>query len=166
MCMAVGNVSLDDWLRFTSSLGWIGFCDPRRPPRSSMARLAITSLAFMLVWVPLPVCQTDRGKWASRRPSMTSSAAVTMARALSSGRRPSSRFTSAQAFFSTPRARITGRGNRSPPISKCSSDRWVCAPQYRSAATSMLPIVSRSVRVVAAMIVSSRGALERVCPLA
>ncbi len=36
------------------------------PPASSIARLAITSLAFMLVWVPLPVCQTRSGKCASR----------------------------------------------------------------------------------------------------
>ena len=27
-----------------------------------MARLAITSLTFMLVWVPDPVCQTTSGK--------------------------------------------------------------------------------------------------------
>ena len=28
-----------------------------------MARFAITSLAFMLLWVPEPVCQTTSGKW-------------------------------------------------------------------------------------------------------
>jgi hypothetical protein len=72
-----------------------------------------------------------------------------MARALSSDRSPSSWFTSAQAFFRIPKARIISRGKRSPPMRKCSSERWVCAPQYRSAGTSMLPIVSFSVRVVA-----------------
>ena len=40
--------------RLTSSFGWIGFFEPSSPPASSMARLAMTSLAFMLVWVPLP----------------------------------------------------------------------------------------------------------------
>ena len=64
-----------------------------------MARLAITSLAFMFVWVPLPVCHTTSGKWSSRRPAITSSAAWTMARALSSGRSPSSRFTSAAGLL-------------------------------------------------------------------
>jgi hypothetical protein len=28
------------------------------PPAISMARLEMTSLTFMLVWVPEPVCQT------------------------------------------------------------------------------------------------------------
>ena len=62
MCMAVGKVSLEDWLRLTSSFGWIGFFEPSSPPRISIARLAMTSLAFMLVCVPLPVCQTTSGK--------------------------------------------------------------------------------------------------------
>ena len=42
------------------------------PPAISMARLAMTSLAFMLDWVPEPVCQTRSGKWSSSFPSMTS----------------------------------------------------------------------------------------------
>jgi hypothetical protein len=33
-----------------------------RPPSISIARLAMTSLAFMLVCVPEPVCQTTSGK--------------------------------------------------------------------------------------------------------
>ncbi len=56
-CMAVGYVSLDDWPMLTWSLGWTGRLLPRTPPASSMARLAMTSLAFMLVCVPEPVCQ-------------------------------------------------------------------------------------------------------------
>ena len=127
--MAVGKTSLEDCERFTSSLGCTGFLEPSMPPMSSMARLAITSLAFMLVWVPLPVCQTTRGKWSSSLPSITSSAARMIASALSAGRRPSSRFTMAQAFLTKPSARMNSRGNRSPPILKCSSERWVCAPQ-------------------------------------
>jgi hypothetical protein len=43
----------------------------------------MTSLAFMFVWVPLPVCQTLSGKWSSSRPSMTSSAAAMIRRARS-----------------------------------------------------------------------------------
>ena len=87
MCIAVGNVSFEDWLRLTSSFGWTSR-EPSVPPRSSVARFAITSLTFMFVWVPLPVCHTTSGKWSSRRPSITSSAAATMARALSSGQEP------------------------------------------------------------------------------
>ena len=56
------SVSLDDCDMLTSSLGWIGFFEPRTPFASSMARLEITSLTFMLVCVPEPVCQTTRRK--------------------------------------------------------------------------------------------------------
>ena len=42
---------------FTWSFGWTGTLEPITPPLSSMARFEITSLAFMLVCVPLPVCQ-------------------------------------------------------------------------------------------------------------
>ena len=69
MCMAVGKVSLDDWDMLTSSLGWTGSFEPITPPAISMARLEITSLAFMLDWVPLPVCHTLSGKWSLSLPS-------------------------------------------------------------------------------------------------
>ena len=147
MCMAVGKVSLEDWLRLTSSFGWIGFFEPSSPPRISIARLAMTSLAFMLVCVPLPVCQTTSGKWSSSSPSMTSSQAWMMAFAFSAARTPRSALTIAQAFLRMPKARIISRGKRSPPILKWASERSVWAPQYRSAGTSTLPIVSDSVRV-------------------
>jgi peptide methionine sulfoxide reductase MsrB len=61
ICMAVGNVSFDDCDMFTSSLGWIGFFDPISPPAISIARLEITSFTFILVCVPLPVCQMRSG---------------------------------------------------------------------------------------------------------
>ena len=32
----------------------------------------MTSLTFMLVWVPDPVCQTTSGKWSSSPPEATS----------------------------------------------------------------------------------------------
>ena len=44
-----------------------------------MARLEITSLAFMLVCVPEPVCQTAERKVVVELPAITSSAAATMA---------------------------------------------------------------------------------------
>src|SRR5215469_6301708 len=43
---------------------------------------------------------------------------------------------------------MRGSGMRSLPMRKFSSERWVCAPQYRSAGTSIAPMLSRSVRVV------------------
>ena len=116
--MAVGKVSLEDWLRLTSSLGWTGFFEPSSPPRISIARLAMTSLAFMLVCVPLPVCQTTSGKWSSSLPSMTSSAAWMIAFAFSPASAPRSRLTIAAAFLRMPKARMISRGKRSPPILK------------------------------------------------
>ena len=54
--IVVGNMSLVLWPMFTWSLGWIDFfASKRSPPASSIARLAITSLTFMLVDVPEPV---------------------------------------------------------------------------------------------------------------
>ena len=79
MCMAVGKVSLEDWLMLMSSLGCRSFS-----PAISLPRLAMTSLAFMLDWVPLPVCQTTRGKWSLSAPAITSSQAWEMAASLSS----------------------------------------------------------------------------------
>ncbi len=55
------------------------------PPSISMARFEMTSFAFMLVWVPEPVCQTTRGKWSSSLPAATSLAAAIMASAMSAG---------------------------------------------------------------------------------
>src|SRR5437588_2395668 len=61
ICIAAGNVSLDDCDMLTWSLGWIGFFEPISPPAISIAQLEMTSLTFMLVWVPLPVCHMRRG---------------------------------------------------------------------------------------------------------
>ena len=61
MCIAVGNASFEDCEQFTSSLGCTGSFEPSTPPASSIARFAMTSFTFMLVWVPLPVCQMRSG---------------------------------------------------------------------------------------------------------
>ena len=131
MCITAGKVSLLDCPMLTSSLGWTGVPAPRPVPASSSARLAITSLAFMLLCVPLPVWKTTSGNSASRTPSMTSVAARAMSSALSCGSRPSSSLARAAASLSTPSARMTGRPQRkvSTPMGKCSRERCVCAPQ-------------------------------------
>ena len=65
MCSAVGNVSLEDWERFTASLGCRRMSSAHSAPQRSTAiwlpRLASTSFMFMFDWVPDPVCQTLRG---------------------------------------------------------------------------------------------------------
>ena len=62
----------------TWSFGWTGTLEPSSPPAISIARFEMTSFTFMFVWVPEPVCQTNRGKWSSRSPSRISSAAATI----------------------------------------------------------------------------------------
>ena len=146
-CIAVGNTSFDDWPMLTWSLGWTLRPMPRSPPKSSLARLAMTSFTFMFVWVPLPVCQTTSGNSASCLPAITSSAAVMIARPIAGSLNlPRSRFTWAAARFTRARAWISSIGIRSSPILKFSSERWVCAPQSRSAGTFISPIVSVSMR--------------------
>ena len=128
MCMAVGKVSLDDWLMLTSSFGWQRFS-----PASSFARFAMTSFAFMFDWVPEPVCHTTRGKCPSNVPAATSPAAVSMTESFSavivSGR--SRWFARAAACFSTPKAWMISAGIVSipTPMRKFIQLRWVCAPQ-------------------------------------
>ena len=147
MCMAVGNVSLDDWLRLQWSLGCTGSLEPISPPSISMARLEITSLAFMFDCVPDPVCQTTSGKWSLSAPLATSVAAVTIASPILASRLSSCILALAAAIFTMPSARISGKGMVSLPILKLPSERCVWAPQYLSACTSKGPKLSVSVRV-------------------
>src|ERR1700686_4560422 len=59
--IAEGNESFDDCAMLTWSLGWTGVWLPSGVPASWQHRLEITSLTFMLNWVPLPVIQTCSG---------------------------------------------------------------------------------------------------------
>ncbi len=120
---------------------------PRVPPSSSEARLASTSLTFMFDCVPDPVCQTASGNSSACCAASTSSQAMTMARAFSASSAPRSRLTSAAARLTRTSASTSSRGIFSVDTAKNCSERCVCAPQSRSAATSMGPKVSRSVRV-------------------
>ena len=106
----------------------MGFLLPITPPAISMARLEMTSLTFMLVCVPLPVCQMRSGKCSWSFPAITSSAACAMSFDFSGESLPRSRLTSAAAFFSTPNALISSGGMVSLPMAKCISERAVCAP--------------------------------------
>ena len=133
------------------------------PPRISMARLETTSLIFMLVCVPDPVCQTTRGKWSFSVPSMTSSAALMMASPIFLSRMPRFIFACAAAFFCTPKARIRGKGMRSVPILKFSSERCVCAPQYLLAGTATSPIVSVSRRISVGLTAGCAFAMNNPC---
>jgi hypothetical protein len=75
----VGKESLDDADMLTWSLGWTGFLVPIVPPKISIARFEMTSLAFILDWVPEPVCHTTRGKWSMSLREATSAEACWIA---------------------------------------------------------------------------------------
>ncbi|SOY66075.1 Binding-protein-dependent transport systems inner membrane component (fragment) [Cupriavidus phytorum] len=149
MCIAVGKLSLDDWLALTWSLGCTGVLLPTSPPSSWMARLAMTSFRFMLVCVPEPVCQTESGNSSGQRPSMTSAAACSMACASSGRSTPSSPLARAAHSFRMAKASISAGGIFSVPMRKFWRERSVCAPHRWSAGTGTSPRLSFSMRVAA-----------------
>ena len=75
-----------------------------------MARLAMTSLAFMFVEVPDPVWKTSSTNWSSSLPSATSWAACCMGSDSAPSRRPSSTLTWAAAILIRPIAWDEGSG--------------------------------------------------------
>src|SRR5690554_5787308 len=146
MCIAVGNVSLDDCDLLTSSLALINNSPSIFPNLLNWALLAITSLTFILDWVPELVCQITKGNSSSNFPSEISSQTVAIASRFSTGSVPNSQLVYAAAFFKTAKALIISLGiEAGAPILKFSKERSVCAPQNRSAGTFTSPIVSFSI---------------------
>ncbi len=70
----------------------------------------MTSLTFIFVCVPLPVCQTASGKLPSSEPSRISWQAVSIASARRASSTPSCAFARAAASFTTANARMTSGG--------------------------------------------------------
>src|SRR5882757_509226 len=138
--MVVGKTSLEDWEAFTWSFGWTS------APSARVARVAITSLAFMFEEVPEPVWNTSTGKCSSCCPSATSSAAAAITLAISALSVPSRPFTRAQAALTNPNARICARSSPRPEIGKFSTARCVWARHSASTGTRTSPIVSCSTR--------------------
>ena len=100
---------------------------------------------FMLLCVPLPVCQTTSGKCSSYFPLMISSHTAAIASAFSLSRLPSRSFAIAVLRFKIANAFTTSFGIFSEPILKFSLLRCVCAPQNLSFGTLISPIVSFSI---------------------
>ena len=138
--IAVGKVSLLDWLALTTSLG----C---RSTSCFLARLASTSLAFMLELVPEPVWKTSIGNASWCSPAIRASAPATIASACASVTTPSPALASAAARFTRASATMSAGGIVCPLIGKFSTARWVCARQRASRGTSTSPMESCSVRV-------------------
>ena len=84
------------------------------------ARVAITSLAFMLLEVPEPVWKTSIGKCASWSPAATCSAALRMDVACACRQQSKPALTSAAAALTSPSARMKPRGIGRPEIGKFS----------------------------------------------
>src|SRR5262245_1171736 len=139
-CSAVGITSLLDWPKFTWSLGWTG------SPLAFEASRAMTSFAFMLEEVPLPVWNTSIGNWSSHFPSATSSADFSMASASFGSTSLSPRFTRAAAALMSPSVCTNGAGSGRPEMGKFSTARWVCGPHSAAAGTFISPRLSFSVR--------------------
>ncbi len=141
--MAVGITSLELCPRLTWSLG----CTAVLPALPLwLARVAMTSLAFILDEVPEPVWYTSIGKCWSWAPMATSVAADWIALPTPLGSRPRPVLTSAAAPLIKPSARMKARGMRCPDTGKFCTARWVCAPHRASAGTCSSPMLSRSVR--------------------
>ena len=111
--------------------------------------LETTSLTFMLLWVPDPVCQTETGNCASNSPPTTRKAAAAMASDVGASSKPRSRLTQAPAHLTQASAWTTGNGMRCSPMAKNLRLRAVCAAHSASSGTSMGPKLSCSVRVLA-----------------
>jgi hypothetical protein len=115
---------------FTWSLGLTGFFSLlfNGTPSSSLARLAITSLTFMLWLVPAPAWNGSTTKWSINLPAITSSAAWMMASARRGSSNPRSRLTSAAARLMAAMLQTKAGYGRRPLTGKLLTARWVCAP--------------------------------------
>lgn len=135
-----GKTSFEDWDAFTWSFGWTS------RPRRSVARVARTSLVFMLDDVPEPVWKTSTGNWSSQRPSATSPADSAIACAMSLSTTPSSAFTWAAAALMRASASMWARSRRWPEMGKFSTARCVWARHLASTGTRTSPMESCSIR--------------------
>jgi hypothetical protein len=138
--IADGKTSLDDCEALTWSFG----CTDE--PSVSVARVAMTSLVFMLLDVPEPVWKTSMGKCSSHSPRATEAAAVPMASAVSCGRTPREALTAAAAPLMAASAAISSRSIGVPEIGKFSTARCVCARHFAHAGTRTSPMESCSMR--------------------
>ena len=133
-----------DWDLFTWSFGCTGFFVPFLPPKISIARLAITSLTFIFVWVPEPVCQTFRGKFSSKLPLITSLEALIIALDILFVISLSLEWTIAADLLIIAIDLIIEILTKILPILKNLFDLWVEAPQYLLLGTLTLPMLSNS----------------------
>src|SRR4051794_39585952 len=118
-CTALGNTSLDDWPKFTWSLGWA------LPPVSA----EMTSLVFMFDEVPEPVWKTSIGNWLSCSPATIAAPASAISCASAESRLPSSALTRAAVPLIRPSQWITESGTVSPEIGKLST-AFLVSPPY------------------------------------
>src|SRR5450830_1690206 len=140
--MVVGMMSLLLWPQFTWSLGLTG------SPSRRVARVAMTSLAFILELVPEPVWKISTGKCGMKSPSSKPWAASTIALPCPSLICLRSTLTLAAATLARISARMNGAGMRWWLIGKLFTARWVCAPYKASAGTCSSPMLSRSIRLL------------------
>ena len=134
MCITVGKVSLLDWPRLTSSLGWTGVAGAAARPASSIGAVRDHLVGVHVASAcPMPVWKTTSGNSASSAPSMTSCGGAHDERRpcpAAAGRAP--RWPAPPHFLSdAERAdhRPAPAEARRRRWGSCSSERCVCAPQ-------------------------------------
>src|SRR3954452_10775292 len=118
-CTALGKTSLDDWPKFTWSLGCA----------LPSVRALMTSLVFMLDEVPEPVWKTSIGNWLSCSPAAIAAPASAISCASALSRLPSSALTRAAVPLIRPSQRMTETGTVSPEIGKLST-AFLVSPPY------------------------------------
>ena len=111
-----------------------------------MARLAMTSLAFMLVEVPDPVWKISTGNSRSSLPSTTSVAAATMACAIGDSSLTPFQVHERRRALHPAEGVDHLRGIGRPLMGKFSTARWVCAPHSACEGTFTSPMESFSIR--------------------
>ncbi|MOA17970.1 hypothetical protein D3C78_1382550 [compost metagenome] len=123
MWMALGMVSLLLCAQLTWSLALTAL------PSARLARVAITSLAFILLLVPEPVWYTSSGKCVISAASSSSwRQAAAMASPCAAVSCPSATLARAAASLASSSARMKPSGRRWPLTGKFCTARWVCAP--------------------------------------
>lgn len=122
MWMVEGMMSLLLCPQFTWSFGLT------LPPRRRLARVATTSLAFMLELVPEPVWNTSTGKCCMKSSCSSCRQVSAIASPIGASSCCRETFARAAAALASNRARTKAWGMRWPLTGKLFTARWVWAP--------------------------------------
>src|SRR3989344_8425417 len=127
---------------FTWSLGCTGLYSPFLPPSATFARLAMTSLVFMLWEVPEPAWNRSTTNSSWYWPAIIASAASTIDMARRGSSAPADSLTATAARLMRTWAIMKSVSGRRPETGKFSTARAVCMPYQASDGTGYSPSVA------------------------